>query len=169
MTYTEFVGLPGSGKTTKKNKLFPKHINSFSFKKLNFKIVNDVIFFYQIYKLKKMKRLFYSVLHCYSIRTSVTNLILDQGLLQIYFSLCAENSIEISTKIVSKIKSIIDENFHDVRIILDTKNLSYEEVNIRLKNRCQNRANGLDLTFYETFNKNISMFKQISSFKIVNL
>lgn len=162
MNYYEYIGPPGSGKTTKMSKDFINHknlvIHNHLFSYVNF--FRDFFFLYKIYKLKNIKRLVYSTKHLYSILFANSNLVLDQGLVQIYLSHCSENNIALDQNILDHILEIIRSIFIEVNFIFIGEELQLEKINLRLEKRNKNRKDGLSESFLLNFKNSIKFFKK---------
>lgn len=162
MNYYEYIGPPGSGKTTKMSKDFINHNNLFIHNHLFSYIIffKKFFFLFKIYKLKNIKRSIYSTKHLYSILFANSNLVLDQGLVQIYLSHCSEENIALDQNILDQILDIIRLIFIEVNFIFIGEELQLNEINLRLEKRDKNRKDGLSESFLLNFKKNINFFKK---------
>jgi len=162
MNYYEYIGPPGSGKTTKMSKDFINHnnlvIHNHLYSYVNF--FREFFFLCKIYKLKNIKRSIYSTKHLYSILFANSNLVLDQGLVQIYLSHCSENNIALDQNILDQILEIIRSIFIEVNFIFIGEELQLNKINLRLEKRNKNRKDGLSEAFLLNFKTNIKFFKK---------
>ena len=92
MRYIEFIGIPGSGKTTIKTNKYRSHKNSISFKKIiyNLKFLKrDALFAFYLVGFIDVRRFFYVIRHFIILRSCESDYIIDQGIIQIYLSHCS--------------------------------------------------------------------------------
>ena len=159
MKMIEYVGLPGVGKSTKMSidfpdyspKLVPTYLPSLIW-------FSDLIFFLRLYGLVGYKRVYHSIRLTILISLNKDVLVLDQGLFQLYLSHCAASLKKISKDDLNAISKRIERKSLEAEIIVLIPSLSLKAINGRLKRRNDNRANGLDLSFYSCFNENLDEF-----------
>ena len=162
MNYIECIGLPGSGKSTYLSENYKNHINEYDFLKFYkfFFIIKFLFMIFRIYGVNNINRIYFSYLHIFQILTSKSNLVLDQGLIQIYLSHCSDENKKVSLSLLKKMIFFINKNF----IIIDFEifnELSFEVINSRLKSRNKNRSNGISESFYDYFLINQTIFKKL--------
>lgn len=166
MTYIELIGLPGSGKTTYVKKYYKDHKNAFSFTKtIDIENVTKIFkLFFHLYGLKYPKRLVYSIYHTVQVVFTKNDLILDQGIFQIYLSHCSDQRCDIDYQVFDAFQLFLKKAGHYEFIF--TKKLCFEEINSRLISRNLNRKEGISEDFYAHFIKNqklLSEFQQQQS------
>lgn len=156
----EYVGLPGTGKSTRMTKDFPEYSRSISLSSVPLiTLLSNLFFFSKIYGFRGYKRIYHSLKITVVIIKSKDVLVLDQGLFQIYLSHCALISKIVCYQELSEIRRIIQRNCAEIEILLIDSKLSLEVINKRLKNRNGNRREGLTPSFYYEFGKNVKKFE----------
>ena len=162
MNYYEYIGPPGSGKTTKMSKDFINHNNRvFYFRPYSYiYFFREFFFFFKIYRLKSIKRLIYSIKHLYSIIFANSNLVFDQGLFQIYLTHCSEKNIPLQKDVLDQMLKIIRLIFKEVNFIIVGEKIQLSKVNMRLQKRNNHRKAGLTEVFLSNFKTNIEFLKK---------
>ena len=159
MKMIEYVGIPGIGKSTRMNSDFPYYsriVDKSGVKYLS--IVRDAIFFKRLYGLKGYKRIFHSLRLVLQLSLSKELVLLDEGLFQLYLSNCATLSKKINREDLWDISERIERKYTEKQIIVLRCELSFEEINKRLKNRNRDRVEGISSSFYESYNSNLEDF-----------
>jgi len=161
MNYIECIGLPGVGKSTFLNVSYKNHVNKYDLFKL-YKVCFAVNLFFsiiRIYGFNNISRIYFSFLHIIQILTSKSNLVLDQGIIQIYLSHCSDCNKNVSIRTLKKMIIFLNKYFITDFIIFDE--MSFDEINSRLKSRNKNRCNGISIGFYHHFVINQTIFKNL--------
>ena len=159
MKMIEYVGLPGVGKSTKMSIDFPDYSPELNKTFLpRFIWISDLIFFLRLYGLVGLKRVYHSIRLTVLISLNKDVLVLDQGLFQLYLSHCSASLKKINKDDLNAISKRIERNCLEAEIMVLIPNLSFKAINARLKRRNDNRANGLDLSFYTCFKENLDEF-----------
>ncbi|MDA7670131.1 hypothetical protein N8587_02360 [Akkermansiaceae bacterium] len=162
MSYFEYIGPPAAGKTTKMAEEFRGHINLQCHKKLDsyLQFSKQIYFFFTIYGFEKFKRFAFSIYHLYLIEFSASQLVIDQGLVQIYLSHCSEENFTLDSKRLARILKIIDSKFDNLNFIFLGEDIGLNEINLRLKKRNNHRRNGVDGVFLKSFKGSMRLLKQ---------